>query len=101
GRSAHISRHHVQRRTYSGSVQGVAHTADIHRQDAYTADIIDRDVYTAFYFHLDETLKYSSDATPIKPQRLMRELAQIFPPNTCFLADTGNSVAWAVHYLHP
>ena len=91
GRSAHISRHHVQGRTYSGSVQGVAHTADI----------TGRDAHTAFHFHLDEKLKYSSDATPIKPQRLMRELAQIFPPNTCFLADTGNSVAWAIHYLHP
>jgi acetolactate synthase-1/2/3 large subunit len=111
GHSAHISRHHVQGRTYRGSVQGVAHTASIHRQDAYTtdiigrdahtADIIDWDAHTAFHFHLDEKLKYSSDATPIKPQRLMRELAQIFPPNTCFLADTGNSVAWAIHYLHP
>ena len=81
GRSAHIV----------GSVQGVT----------YTADIIGRDAYTAFHFHLDEKLKYSSDATPIKPQRLMRELGQIFPPNTCFLADNGNSVAWAIHYLHP
>jgi acetolactate synthase I/II/III large subunit len=96
-----FNRHHVQGRTYSGSVQGVAHTADIHRQDAYTAHITGRDAYTAFHFHLDEPLKYSSDATPIKPQRLMRELAQIFPPSTCFLADIGNSVAWAIHYLHP
>jgi acetolactate synthase I/II/III large subunit len=52
-------------------------------------------------FHLDEKSKYSSDATPIKPQRLMRELATIFPPNTQFLADSGNSLAWAIHYLHP
>ncbi len=44
---------------------------------------------------------YNSDATPIKPQRLMRELGQLFPPTTRFLADTGNSVAWAIHYLHP
>lgn len=45
--------------------------------------------------------KYESDATPITPQRLMRELGQLFPPSTRFLADTGNSVSWAVHYLHP
>lgn len=44
---------------------------------------------------------YESDATPIKPQRLMRELGLAFPPSTCFLVDTGNSVAWATHYLHP
>lgn len=45
--------------------------------------------------------KYQSDATPIKPQRLMRELGLLFPPTTRFLADTGNSVSWSVHYLHP
>jgi acetolactate synthase-1/2/3 large subunit len=44
---------------------------------------------------------YVSDATPIKPQRLMRELGLVFPHSTCFLVDTGNSVAWATHYLHP
>jgi len=45
--------------------------------------------------------KYESDATPLKPQRLMRELSRMFPPTTRFLADTGNSVSWAVHYLNP
>ncbi len=44
---------------------------------------------------------FHSDATPIKPQRLMRELSTMFPPTTRFLADTGNSVAWATHYLQP
>jgi acetolactate synthase-1/2/3 large subunit len=44
---------------------------------------------------------YESDAIPIKPQRLMRELSTMFPLNTVFLPDSGNSVAWAVHYLHP
>lgn len=45
--------------------------------------------------------KYESDATPITPQRLMRELGLLFPPTTRYLADTGNSVSWSVHYLHP
>jgi len=45
--------------------------------------------------------KYRSNATPITPQRLMRELGRRFPPTTRFLADSGNSVAWSVHYLHP
>jgi acetolactate synthase-1/2/3 large subunit len=31
----------------------------------------------------------------------MRELGTRFPPSTRFLADTGNSTAWSVHYLHP
>jgi acetolactate synthase-1/2/3 large subunit len=42
-----------------------------------------------------------SDAAPIKPQRLMRELARRCLPHTRFLADTGNSMIWAVHYLQP
>ncbi|MCK9608064.1 MAG: thiamine pyrophosphate-binding protein [Methylomonas sp.] len=49
---------------------------------------------------LMEPEKYESDAVPIKPQRLMKELGLIFPPTTRFLADTGNSVSWSVHYLH-
>ena len=50
---------------------------------------------------LQEPEKYFSDETPIKPQRLMKELADRFPPSTRYLADTGNSTAWATHYLHP
>ncbi len=52
-------------------------------------------------FELDAESKCYDDTAPIKPQRLMRELTRLFPANTCFLADTGNSVAWAIHYLHP
>lgn len=44
---------------------------------------------------------FHSDAVPIKPQRLMNELGGLFPPATRFLADAGNSVAWATHYLQP
>jgi acetolactate synthase-1/2/3 large subunit len=50
---------------------------------------------------VDDEAGFHSEATPITPQALMRELAQLFPPETCFLADTGNSQAWSVHYLHP
>jgi len=48
-----------------------------------------------------EPAKYDSEAVPIKPQRLMRELSQRFPENTRFVADAGNSAAWAIHYLQP
>ena len=44
---------------------------------------------------------FTSEAAPIKPQRLMRELSRLFPPSTRYLADAGNSVAWATHYLQP
>jgi len=50
---------------------------------------------------LDASEQYESDAVPIKPQRLMHELSCRFPPSTRFLADAGNSMTWAVHYLQP
>ena len=53
------------------------------------------------HFALADEDKYRGDSTPIKPQRLMYELARLFPPYTRFLADSGNSVLWAIHYLHP
>ena len=45
--------------------------------------------------------QFDSEATPIKPQRLMKELSRRCPPNTRFLADSGNSMVWTVHYLQP
>ncbi len=53
------------------------------------------------HFTLKDEEKYLDDATPIKPQRLMYDLARLFPPDTRFLADSGSSSYWAVHYLHP
>jgi acetolactate synthase-1/2/3 large subunit len=38
-------------------------------------------------------------SAPIKPQRLMTELSNRFPPTTRFIADAGNSTAWSIHYL--
>lgn len=54
-----------------------------------------------FEFDLEDPDSYYIASTPIKPQWLMGQLPQLFPPNTKFLADTGNSFAWATHYLHP
>ncbi len=50
---------------------------------------------------LNEPAKFVDDSSPIKPQRLMNDLGRLFPPTTRFLADIGNSFAWATHYLHP
>ena len=49
----------------------------------------------------DDPEKMNSDAVPIKPQRLMRDLTRLFPPNTHYLADAGNSMLWGTHYLQP
>lgn len=50
---------------------------------------------------------FNIEATPgweqglVKPQWLMTYLTRLFPPSTRYLADTGNSVVWAIHYLNP
>lgn len=37
----------------------------------------------------------------VKPQWLMEQMTRCFPRSTKYLADTGNSMAWGIHYLHP
>lgn len=58
-------------------------------------------VFKQRHFQLDDEAKFLSDSAPIKPQRLMGLLAELAPPNTRYVADTGAGFAWAIHYLHP
>ncbi len=55
------------------------------------------------YFGVEDEEGYvnGSASSRIKPQFLMYELSRLFPENTRFLADAGNSFVWANHYLHP
>jgi acetolactate synthase-1/2/3 large subunit len=39
------------------------------------------------------------DSSPIKPQRLLKEVKETVPDNTFFLADSSSHWAWAIHYL--
>jgi acetolactate synthase-1/2/3 large subunit len=41
----------------------------------------------------------ASDAAPLKPQRLMRELSAALPENAIIFIDSGNNTLWATHYL--
>ncbi len=59
------------------------------------------DLTRASHVSLQAPDEYESDAAPIKPQRLMKELSERFPPGTRFLADAGNSMMWTAHYLQP
>ncbi|MEO5350957.1 MAG: thiamine pyrophosphate-dependent enzyme [Magnetococcus sp. YQC-3] len=49
---------------------------------------------------LDDELFYIADGKKIKPQHLIYQLSRIFPDNTRFLVDAGNSWAWMTHYLN-
>lgn len=62
---------------------------------------IQKDNQKIIHFELDEPQKVNKISTPLKPQFLMSQLTKIFPPNTRYLADTGNNLAWAIHYLNP
>lgn len=37
----------------------------------------------------------------VKPQLLMAHLPELLPIGTGYFADTGNSMAWAIHFLNP
>ncbi len=74
---------------------------DAHYIRAVKAKNDDSEVGFERHFKFDDEKGYLSDATPIKPQRLMRDLPKLFPGHTRFLVDTGNSLAWGTHYLHP
>ena len=53
------------------------------------------------HFKMENEEQCTSRQSPIKPQRLMSELPKRFPPNTHYLCDSGNSMVWSIHYLHP
>jgi acetolactate synthase-1/2/3 large subunit len=44
-------------------------------------------------------IERESDAAPIKPQRLMRELGAVCDARTSLFIDSGNSMSWAIHHL--
>jgi len=54
---------------------------------------------------LEKTPRYlaaeaiDSDAVPLKPQRLMKELRAAMPDDVPLFVDNGNSIIWGVHYF--
>ncbi|MFT7772545.1 thiamine pyrophosphate-binding protein [Roseateles sp.] len=55
----------------------------------------------AYEAMVDSPRALRGDSSPVKPQRLVATLGERCPPQTRFVADAGNSAAWAVHYLAP
>ncbi|MED5578659.1 MAG: thiamine pyrophosphate-binding protein [Nitrospinota bacterium] len=41
----------------------------------------------------------NSNASPIRPERIMKELSQSLPENVLFVCDTGHSALWATQQL--
>ena len=67
-----------------------------------TIDRSDRDKLEGIrHFTIDNEQACKSSSSPIKPQRLMHDLPKLFPSNTRYLMDSGNSFAWGAHYLQP
>jgi acetolactate synthase-1/2/3 large subunit len=54
-----------------------------------------------YHFSMEDDEKCIDDSAPLKPQRLMNSLPKLLPPNTHYLCDSGNSMVWSIHYLHP
>ncbi|MEX1033474.1 MAG: thiamine pyrophosphate-binding protein [Cellvibrionaceae bacterium] len=63
--------------------------------------IVDPQPREQWSFTLDDPESFQSNTSPIHPARVMCELPKFFPRNTRYVAEPGNSFAWAIHYLHP
>ena len=48
-----------------------------------------------------DSYRLSEDNSPVKPQQLIGELLQHLPPETRYLVDVGNWLAWTIHYFFP
>jgi acetolactate synthase I/II/III large subunit len=48
----------------------------------------------------DEKEAYNTDSFPLKPQRLMYFLNELFPEDIRYVIDAGNSWSWGTHYLN-
>lgn len=66
----------------------------------YTVEKISKSKLPAFIENVPE-LTNGWKKRRVLPQWLMHQLPGILPPFACFFADVGNSMAWAIHYLHP
>lgn len=107
----HLARTPMARYHLRGSLRAIfdrlidrIHQAGSHTDPAVERRRIARDKAAQDWPHvamLDSPEAFNSDANPLTPQRLMKELGELFPYNTRYLADAGNSVAWATHYLQP
>jgi acetolactate synthase-1/2/3 large subunit len=64
------------------------------KRDFTALDAIRRD--TPRYLSADGLL---SDAVPLKPQRLMKELRRAMPDDALLFVDNGSSIIWGVHYF--
>jgi len=47
----------------------------------------------------DEKPAYLEDTIPLKPQRLMYYINDMFPEDVRYVIDAGNAWSWATHYL--
>ncbi|MGX5201632.1 thiamine pyrophosphate-binding protein [Aliikangiella sp. IMCC44632] len=53
-----------------------------------------------YQIRLDNPAACHSDAIPLKPQRIVTELARNLPSNFRIHIDAGNAWAWFTHYFH-
>jgi len=69
--------------------------------ESYKRDVKSKPRKLERHFSLKEEAKCNDRSSPIKPQALMSAMPNLFPPETKYLCDSGNSMAWSIHYLHP
>lgn len=98
-----MARLHVRGHIKSVCEQLIALLAPSHQgQEAQLLPFVHPQVARqAYEAMVDGPQALRGDSAPLKPQRLVASLGERCPPQTRFVADAGNSAAWAVHYLAP
>jgi acetolactate synthase-1/2/3 large subunit len=46
-----------------------------------------------------DSAKLESNNIPVKPQRVIRELQEVFPQDAILFVDAGNHLFWTIHYM--
>jgi acetolactate synthase-1/2/3 large subunit len=94
-----VSRVETLKREGKLSLIGKVREKDITPQS--TSDHLKESPYVPHHIEVQapDSCRRENTSTPIKPQRLICEIIQRFPPETRFLIDNSNSVPWSIHYF--
>jgi len=100
----HLARSPMARLHVRGRLQSIFSQLLRQAPETISRQTLDSSVAPAWQTESRQAVFTKTESNPsdlIGPARLMHELGKCFPPDTRFLADAGNSVAWAIQHLMP
>ncbi|MBN1567419.1 MAG: thiamine pyrophosphate-binding protein [Acidobacteria bacterium] len=97
---------HLAERIQAAIQEGKLAIGMVKGQEAAADQYLEYQQYVPRFIKVQDpdSCKLTNSSPVLKPQRVIRELAQRFPAETRFLIDNSNSVPWSIHYFfnrHP